>query len=158
MNKFSHNHGFTLIEVLIYSALFSLILLGMLGGAYMIVQGTNRSGARNLVDDEANFILRKIGWATTGVSSINAPGAGLTGPVLSVNKSGVLLPVRFRLNAENIEIDSGAASYLPLDTVNVAAASISFQHIPASGNKPAAIKTTFYLNNILYETTKYIRK
>ena len=148
--------GFTLIEVLIYSALFSLMMVGMLGGVYMVIQSANQSNARLLVDDEANFVLRKMNWALTGVSSINVPTAGSTGPTLNVIKTGVGA-VRFRLNSENIEIDAGSG-YIPLDTDNVIAASLSFEHIPASGNQPAAIMATFYLNDVFYETTKYIRK
>lgn len=158
MVKLKTNEGFTLIEVLIYSAIFSLMMVGMLGSVYLIIQGTNQSNARLLADGEANFILRKIHWAFTGASSIITPVAGSIGPNLSINKTGVALPIRFRLNSNNIEIDPGTGFYSPLDTGNVIAASLSFQHIPASGGKPAAVKTVFYLNGITYEITKYIRK
>lgn len=158
MNKSKQQKGFTLIEMLIYSALFSLMMVGMLGGVYMVIQGANQSNARLLVDNEANFVLRKINWALTGASSINIPGAGFSVSILSVNKSGVPSPVRFRLNSENVELDPGTGTYVPLDTANVIIASLSFEHIPALGTKPAAVKATFYLNDVFYETTKYIRK
>ena len=153
-----NNAGFTLIEALIYSALFSLMMVGMLGAVYMVLQGANQSEARLLVDDEANFVLRKINWALTGVSSINTPVAGSIGSNLNITKTDVGT-VRFRLDNENIEIDSGAGAYVALDTVNVAASSLSFQHIPpASSDQPAAVRATFYLNGVFYEITKYIRK
>ncbi len=149
MANLKNNSGFTLVEVLIYSALFSLMMVGALGGAYMVIQGANQSNARLLVDDEANFVLRKINWALTGVSFISVPSPGLTLNTLDVTKTGVG-SVKFRLNSENIEMDAGSG-YIPLDTVNVIAASLSFEHIPASvGGKPAAIKAIFYfaiLNN-----------
>lgn len=158
MVKLKNNAGFTLVEVLIYSALFSLMMVGMLGAVYMVIQGANQSKARLLIDDEANFVLRKINWTLSGISAINLPGPSSTGANLSVDKTGFVLPVRLRLNLENIEIDSGTGTYTPLDTGHVLAASLSFQHIPAEDNKPAAIRATFYLNDAFFETTKYIRK
>lgn len=156
-NSRKNQTGFTLIEVLIYSALFSLMMVGMLGGAYMVIQSANQSNARLLVDDEANFVLRKINWALTGVSLISTPSSGLTWFTLDVTKTGVG-SVKFRLDSDNIEMDTGSG-YIPLDTGNVIAASLSFQHIPpASVDQPAAIRATFYLNDVFYETTKYIRK
>ena len=152
-----NNAGFTLIEALIYSALFSLMMVGMLGAVYMVLQGANQSEARLLVDDEANFVLRKINWALTGVSSINTPVTGSIGSNLNITKTDAST-VRFSLNNENIEIYSGTGTYVPLDTANVTAASLSFEHIPASGDKPAAIKAVFYLTGVFYEITKYIRK
>lgn len=151
-------NGFTLIEVLIYSALLGLLMTGVLGGVYMIIQATGSSNERQLIDDEANFVLRKINWALDGITDINSPASGATGTTLSIDKSGFGLPVRFRLNLDNIEIDSGTGTYSPLDSANVTAASLSFYHVPASGNQPAAVKASFYLNDKFFETTKYIRK
>ncbi|MEK7151153.1 MAG: prepilin-type N-terminal cleavage/methylation domain-containing protein [Patescibacteria group bacterium] len=158
MIETKNNKGFSLIEVLIYSAIFSLMLVGVLGGVYMIIQGANQSNARLVADDEANFVLRKINWVLTGTNSINVPGAGLSGSTLSVNKAGIILPIKVRLHLQNIELDSGTGTYVPLDTANVVAASLSFQHIPASGNKPPAVRAVFYLNDIFYETIRYLRK
>jgi len=151
-------NGFTLIEVLIYSALLGLLMTGVLGGVYMIIQATGSSNERQLIDDEANFVLRKINWALDGITDINLPASGATGATLSVDKSGFGLPLRFRLNSDNIEIDSGAGTYSPLDSENVTAASLSFHHIPVSGTQPAAVEASFYLDDKLFTTTKFIRK
>ena len=158
IQKLKINSGFTLIEVLIYSALLALIMAGVLGSVYMIIQGAGSSGKRQLVDEEANFVLRKVDWALGGITAINSPASGASGSTLSINRTGVVLPVRFRLNSGNIEIDSGSGTYLPLDSENITAASLSFFHLPASGSQPAAVRTSFYLNDNSFTTIKYIRK
>lgn len=158
LHAISRNGGFSLIEVLIYSALLALMMVGVLGGVYMIIQATTGSGQRQVVDDEANFVLRKIDWVLGGVTAINVPGSGASGTALAIVKVGIPSPVRFRLNSGNIEIDSSSGAYLPLDSEGVTAASLSFYHLPPAGNRPAAVRASFYFNDRFFTTTKYIRK
>ncbi|MBI4160699.1 MAG: prepilin-type N-terminal cleavage/methylation domain-containing protein [Candidatus Yanofskybacteria bacterium] len=159
-----NQQGFTLIEILVYSALFAFMMAGTLGAVYMIVQGADRTSNRVTVEDEANFLLRKLDWAISGItspSSIIIPSAGLTSGTLTVNKPGLPVsdnPLRFSLSGGDVLLSRGTGANLALDSQNVTAASLSFSHIPVAGSKPAALKVVFYLNDIKYETTKYLRK
>jgi type II secretory pathway pseudopilin PulG len=156
IHKDKNQEGFTLLEALLYSALFAFIMTGLLASAYMIIQATENSGGQLLVDDEASFIIRKMDWAMTGINTIHFPNEDQTGFTLSINKQGVGL-VQFRLNSGDIEIDTGSG-YFPLDSENVTATDLTFYRIPASGEKPSGIKVEFYLNDVHYTTTKYVRK
>ena len=54
--------GFTLIETLMYLALFALIIGGGMTATYQIIESTAGSASHILLQEEGNFILRKIAW------------------------------------------------------------------------------------------------
>ena len=149
--------GFTLIEALLYAGLFAFIMTGLLVSVYMIIQATTNSGGQLLADDEASFILRKMDWAMTSMTTIHFPNETQTGYVLAIQQQGIGL-TQFQLNNGNIEISTAGGPYYPLDSDEVEASNLTFYHQPASGTKPAAIVAEFDLNGIHYTTTKYVRK
>ncbi|MEK7087596.1 MAG: type II secretion system protein [Patescibacteria group bacterium] len=161
MSKKTGQKAFTIIEVLIYIALFSLLMAGVIVSVYSVIQATDRSNIKVLISDEANFVLRKINWALTGIDLSNPTPIIIPaeGDELSVDKYGLSQRVKFRLVNENIEIDPGIGVFLALDSDSVKATTLSFEYIPpsATGQLPA-VKTNFYLNDFYYETTKFIRK
>ncbi len=56
------NQGFTLIETLLYLALFTLIIGGGMTAAYQIIESTAAAQSHLILEEEGNFILRKIAW------------------------------------------------------------------------------------------------
>ncbi len=69
--------GFTLIETLIYIALFALLIGGGISSAFSLIASSDRIGTQAMLEEEGNFLLAKIGWALeqpdTGVE-VNAEG------------------------------------------------------------------------------------
>lgn len=156
--KFKKNHGFTLIEVLVYSALLAFIMTGVMGAVYMIVQGFNRSSATVTADDEANFILRKFNWAMSCATSVTVPSRGATTNTLRVSRNNIPFgenPLFFDLDSatSTIRIRRGAGALTDLNSLK--AASLSFQRTPASQSDK--IKASFYIDGRQFETSKYIR-
>lgn len=151
MFKFNQKNGFTLIEVLIYSFLLSLIMVGILGSTYMIIESTSRSGEQLLTSDEANFILRKIDWILSGKYTI----VSIASSELKVINSGKTYTLK--QIGDDIVLETIAGSF-PLDSSSIKASNLAFQYTPPDGGKPAAVKASFYLEDKFYETIKYIRK
>jgi hypothetical protein len=60
--------GFTLIEALLYIALFAIVIGGGMVAVYQIIESTNRTSDKVMMLEEANFIQRKIEWALKGAS------------------------------------------------------------------------------------------
>lgn len=149
--------GFTLIEALIYLALLLLIIGGMLVSVYQIIQASNGSNSKLVINDEANFILRKLNWALTGTSAIVSPGAGFAGTTLVVTRFSSPTSLTFDLNSGNLRLKRGAGTFAELNSRNVVVASLSFQHLAAVGGKPEAVKTDFKLNGRPFELIKYLR-
>ena len=51
--------GFTLIETMIYTALFSIIIGGGIVSAYQIITSTQGSSNQLISEQEADFLMRK---------------------------------------------------------------------------------------------------
>ena len=68
MSNLAHTSkgGFTLLEVLIYIALFTIIIGGGIVSALSIFEGTARIDMNTEAEAELNFILRKFSWALSG--------------------------------------------------------------------------------------------
>ena len=94
--------GFTLIETIIYIALFSIIISLVIGAVYQIIQGSEDLQKNIVAEAEAHFLMRKTEWALAGVSAINSPASGLTGATLSVDK------VNYSQNPIVLDLDSGS--------------------------------------------------
>lgn len=76
MNK--QKSGFTLIETVIYIALFSIVIFGGIVGSYNIIEGSNKNSEDIKIQKESLFINQKISWAITNASSILISNIGKT--------------------------------------------------------------------------------
>ncbi len=147
--------AFTLIETLVYLALFIIIIGGMLVAVFQIIESSNKTETKIIVQEEANFLLRKLDWALTGASSVSQPPSGSSGAILRLSKDGHTL--QFDLSGNFMRLQRDSAATQALNSSNVTITNLSFQHIPSSGIKPDAVKATFQINGQSFETTKYSR-
>lgn len=167
--KNNHHKGFTLIEVIIYLALFSILLGSAFVIAYQLIDGSDKLSVKNTIQEEGNFVMRKINWVLTGVQTITTPSAGtpnsntLTVTKYGNNKVEICLDSKIKIHEGNF-VSCTDASYLPLttDNVTVKASSLNFQYIPASGSGPFGITATFIITkdgiDFPFTITKYIRQ
>ena len=63
--------GFTIIETLIYLALFTILIGGVMISAYFIVQASSDSQQNTVIQEEANFLSSKIRWALNGATTVD---------------------------------------------------------------------------------------
>lgn len=153
------NKAFTLIETIIYAALFSVIIGLTIGAVYNIIEGSDDLQKNIIADAEAHFLMRKIGWVLTGVSAINLPVSGATGASLSVDKTSYSQnPVVFDLDSGNMRIKKDIGSPVILNNANITVSDLEFQHLAAGLYRPAAIKVSFKVNGEPFSTTIYLRK
>jgi hypothetical protein len=152
--------GFTLFEILIYIALFSIIILSTFIIAHSILQNSDSLSIGVTTQAEGNFVLRKIEWALSGVETIDAPLSGQS-TVLRVTKYDNS-QIDIQLGTPHIELRRGSGGsyedWIPITTANVVVSSLGFTYIPASGNAPAGITASTTINGVSFVTTRYIRK
>ncbi len=152
------NRGFTLIEVIIYLALFSVIIGGAMSGVYQLVQSNDANAQKIIVEQEGNFLLRKIDWALSNVANVTVPAEAASGQTLKIDKVNYTQnPIEFNLAGSNLELKKGGGSAVALNSSYTLLSDLLFEHLPPSGAKPAAIKTSFKLNGQSFSTTKYFR-
>ena len=150
--------GFTLIEVLIYSALIAMIISGSLIAVYQIIEGSDSIQNKIIMEQEANFLLSKIRWALTGATAINIPTIGLASSTLSINKANYSEnPIVFDLNSNNLRIKQGSGNPAILNNQNIAINNLIFEHLTASA-APEGLKISLTVNNKLFTTIIYLRK
>ncbi|MDQ5954245.1 MAG: hypothetical protein QG583_173 [Patescibacteria group bacterium] len=118
-NTLQRNTGFTLIETVIYIGLFAILMGGALTSVYAIIEGNNRNQNKAMVQEEGTFILGKIDWALTGVSSASVDAAG---KILTITKSNfpnnpIVITVNEQLG--NITIKRGIGLTQGLNNSNV---------------------------------------
>ena len=155
------SRGFTLIETLVYLGLLSFLIIGILASSYYIIQGSNKVREKIMVETEADFLLKKISWAISGLPTITAPSIGTTGLSLTAINSHISPnPFTFDLDSATgqLRMTHGSGPAKPLNSVNVAVSNLSFQYVPAAGTRPPAILTSFRVNNQQYSQWKYFRK
>jgi type II secretory pathway pseudopilin PulG len=160
--------GFTLIEIIIYVALLSLTIGFILVGIYQIFDSKAGALARTSVEEEANFLIKKIKWALINVDIINQPAAGATSTTLSVNKFNFSAnPVAISRVDSDLNISYAANPATILNSEDVSIKDLVFENISGGNNpaikvklsleyRPGDLKTTKPSTTI--ETTIYLRK
>lgn len=162
--------GFTLIETIVYMALYAIIMGGALVSVYSIFQSSSHTTARVLVHEEGNFMVGKINWAMEGISSITSPLVNATGQVLLVTKSDASLGVvGVSIVGSNMMIQIGGVNEV-LNNSNVRINATPFiTHTRAStdGISPESIAVRFTVTTLTedgltytqdFSTVKYLRK
>lgn len=151
--------GFTLIETIIYAGLISVIIGLSLAATYQIIDSSESLNKKIVIEEESNFLLRKIEWALAGAETVNIPPSGATSSILSVNKINFPdNPLIFDLDSDNIRLKRGAAAPVVLNSRNVIISNLIFEHSAASGEKPSGLKTSFNVNDRPYQITIYLKK
>src|SRR6185503_6336526 len=80
------NRGFTLIETIVYLALFSILMTGIISSVYLLFENGDRNQTKAMLQEEKEYLLGKINWAMSGMQIVVTPGAGLSGTSLNIVK------------------------------------------------------------------------
>lgn len=153
MSKAPYNRGVTLIETVIYIALLGLLMAGVLGAVYQILQASASTSSHNTTQEEGHFLLRKIEWTLTGISSATVVSAS---ELKTTKYDGTAVDIK--LSSGVVTMQEGSGSFLPLSTPNVKVTSLQFVSIPALGTGPAGVSATIVIDGLTFSTTKYLRK
>lgn len=76
--------GFTLLETVIYLALFSVIVGGLYISVYALAAYAGRNATRAAMQEEAQYIFGKSRWLLATAATVVSPQSGETGDTLSI--------------------------------------------------------------------------
>ncbi|MES2059838.1 MAG: prepilin-type N-terminal cleavage/methylation domain-containing protein [Patescibacteria group bacterium] len=126
MNKLIKKRGFTLIELVIYIALFGVLMTGASVATYQLLEGGTRNETAVAIQEEGSFLNRKINWALTGATiAIVSPD----GSVLTINK----IPGADFAVADNPLLIYSSAGALMIKRGNAAAVQLNNSTYPVHG-------------------------
>lgn len=142
------NRGFTLIETLVYLALYTIIIGGALSAVYGIFESSARNETIAMLEEEGNYLVAKIDWALSNAVSIESPAS--SGNTLSVTHFDGSTASLWQMGV-NMRIQENTGSKKTLNNSNVSVAALSFVHArPTSdGLNPESVSASF----AMYATT-----
>jgi hypothetical protein len=149
--------GTSIIELVIYIGLLSLMIAGILGAGYQFIESSGDIQSKITVDEEANFLLRKMNWVLNGVSTVHMPAPGAAASTLSVDKAGYPdNPIVFDLQSSMVRIAEGSGAPVDLNGRAVAVENLSFSFLGGTGGEPSAISAHFSIGDRVFDLTRYL--
>jgi type II secretory pathway pseudopilin PulG len=150
--KHSNNSGMTLIEVLLYISLLSIMVVAISAFTALSLQARIKGQTIGEVEQSSaqaiDIILTNIRFA----KSISTPTRGNSASNLSLIMPGASQTVDFRLNGGKIEMQTNGAGYNAITFDKLAITSLNFANTTKSASAGAlgSIKVNFrsdYINN-----------
>jgi len=138
--------GFTLVELLVYISLVSMMLLAVASFAKIILQARVRNQVISEVEQQGVQVIQIISQTIRNAENITAPASGggtggLTLNVISVSQN----PTVFSLDSDIIKIKEGSTSQINLTNSKVIASDLIFQNLSRT-DTPGIIKYSFVLD------------
>ena len=155
------SRGFTLLETIIYLALFSILMTGAIGATYSLLEGGDRNQMFVSVQEEGTFLNRKINWALAGATAASVSGANtltITQPLM-----GAQSPLVITGDGTSMTIARGVGGLaIPLNSerfpVSFPSSGSMFAVVPASGGRPASITVSFVIQGKPFIFRTYLRQ
>jgi type II secretory pathway pseudopilin PulG len=157
--------GFTLIETLIYCALFGIIMSGALSGIWALSASADRSQTHALLEMEGNFLLQKIEYDLQHSETISEPANtdnATTSELVLTSDSGTYIEFYLADAALQRTEDHESAQ---LSSDNVAVHDLSFIRAGTGGSDPLSIEVHFEISAVAsngqtvsedFSTTQYL--
>lgn len=127
-NNTKFSQGTSLIEVILYIGLFSILITGSIISAVAIIESNNRTQTESMMIEEGNFLLFKIGYElkTGGIVTIPSIHSENNFLTLTSASSSVLSPITFKVINKNLTIKRGTQSSVILNNSSVEISSSTF--------------------------------
>ncbi len=154
--KKTFREGFTLLETVIYIALFGILMSGAVTASYQLLDGGNRNKMAVLIQEEGTFLNRKINWALMGATSAVVSG----GNTLTITRPdlGSESPLVITENGNAMTLKRTGGSAVPLSSDIFKITNTSFVIEPAALGKPQSITASFLVNDKSFISKKYLRQ
>jgi Tfp pilus assembly protein PilW len=142
------NKSFTLIELLIYIAIISLVLVSITGFFWNIVLGNIKENAYQEVQQNSRFALTKITQQIKKAIGINNPLPGTSASSLSlIMQDSNLNPTIFDVSEGKLRIIQGASAPIELTTDQIRVSNLQFTNLSYL-NTPGTLRVEMTLENL----------
>jgi len=119
--------GFTLIEMLISIAIFSVIIVAFIGIMVVVLQIQTQSSSSVAVNQESQFLLQKVQYYVESASLINIPTSTATSTLQFLVASSSNDPSYIKLSSGTVYLQqTGSGPLLALTSPKVVVTNLSF--------------------------------
>jgi len=144
----SSQKSFTLIELLLYISIISLVLISITGFFWNIASGNIKESSYQEVQQNGRFVMTKITQEIKKAIGINSPVLGSSANSLSLKMSDSNLnPTIFDVSGGKLRITQGASAPIELTTDQVVANNLQFTNLSYL-NTPGTIRVETTLENL----------
>ncbi len=151
-NKLQFSQGFTLIEMLVYTAIFAVMVSALAAFMATLSQSRLRSQAAMEVNEQGAEVLRVITQNLRNATAINSPIVGAAASSISINTlTASTTPTTFALSNGVIYMTQGVNPALALTNNRVSASNLSFVNLSRASTAGAA-KVSFSLTAVSSST------
>ncbi len=149
--------GFTLMETMVYIALFGILMSGAITSAWSLLEGGANNKNAMAVQEEGTFLSRKINWALTGATDVDVTGGGkiltVTRPDLSADS-----PLVIGVSGSILTITRGSSVAVSLNGDFFKITDVQFTNTPETGGVPSSIEAKFSVNSTPFIFKTYLRQ
>jgi prepilin-type N-terminal cleavage/methylation domain-containing protein len=135
----SNTKGFTLIETIIYLALFSILFTGVLVSAYSFFRGAEILSRDIVRENEVAFVTRKIAVLLNSADTLIVPAVGTASSTLQFSTYDGLTHT-FLIDSGKVLYATGTNARVPLNTERVVFSAFTATHTAPTGDVPRFIE------------------
>jgi type II secretory pathway pseudopilin PulG len=140
---FSHERGFTYIEMLLYVAILGLMLTTMVNFGLVMIGGSAKSSTNEEVSGNARYISERILYEIRNASGITAlSSTSLTLSTFDAPSNPTIIDI----SGTNIRIKEGSGAIVNLNSTNTSITNFSFTDYRSADTKTKHIGFTFTAN------------
>lgn len=145
MNKHA---GTSMVEVIVYMGLLTLIMGSSVLILFQIIEGDARREQAVLIEEEAQFMMEKIDASLPRGTIVTAPVAGAHGGVLTVSMPKIFHePISFFRYGAQLIIKRGSSAQKTLNTTSAPLTNLNFEYRASAEKIPAELIVTLFVGN-----------
>ncbi|OHA59541.1 MAG: hypothetical protein A2589_01615 [Candidatus Vogelbacteria bacterium RIFOXYD1_FULL_46_19] len=138
--------GFSLIELLIYFSILTILLLAAGGALFNVIEGKVRADNQQEITSNARLALEVMTEAIRQATEINSPDSGGESSILSLQSIALNDVVTFDVVAGVLRIKEGTTTAVPitsggLEVTNLTFTNTSFSDAPSTIRINLTLKT-----------------
>jgi Tfp pilus assembly protein PilW len=151
MNKLSYKSvkGLTLVEMLLYVAISSVILLSLsLFLVFLLGQRVKNQTIAD-VNQQGLQVMQLITQSIRNARSIDTPAIGSVSDTLSMTMpDGLLSPTVFDISNGTVRIREGAGAIVPLTNSHIVVSGLLFENISSTSTTERVVRVSFTIDHV----------
>ena len=149
------NKGFTLLETIIYLALFSVLMSGALVAVYSLLQSSTQNLAAISIQEEGMFINRKLSWALGGATIVTIPDSHTL--IITRPDLGIQSPLTITEHGGTFTIARRGGAPTAFSNIFLSVANSDIAQISAHNGLPALIQIRYTINDVSFMFEMYLK-